>query len=60
MPIPAQDLLSCLKQVAEQFHQTYTEESLISGLPVKGKQLPPPYCLSLHSVMIRMVLLSPS
>ena len=39
MPIPAQDLLSCLKQVAEQFHQTYTEESLISGLPVKGKQL---------------------
>lgn len=39
MTVPAQDLLNCLKQIADQFHQAYSEDSLISGLPVKGKQL---------------------
>lgn len=34
-----QDLLNCLKQLAEQFRQPYSEESLLSGLAVKGKQL---------------------
>lgn len=37
--ITPQDLLCCLKQLAQQFQQAYSEDSLVSGLAVKDKKI---------------------